>query len=117
MKLINSAYDVLKDYDGTDLFESNVNYGDALNAALGAVINLKGLIIEVCGAWVWVTGDTRPHSTVLKAAGFKWASKKVAWYFRPADYKSFSRGKYNLNEIRIVYGSTKPHLNQNQLSA
>jgi len=117
MKLTNAAYDVLKDHEGDAPFKSEVNYGEALNAALGAIIEFKDLNIEVCGAWVWVTGNTKLHSSVLKAAKFKWSHTKTAWYFRPDDYKSFSRGKYNLDEIRTVYGTNKPHMQQNKLAA
>lgn len=107
MKMVNQAYDALREYDyehpiNTD--DAAANYGDELNDALNAVINLR-LNLELCGAWVWVTGDTKQHKETLKAAGYKWAKKKVAWYFRPADYKSYSRGKYSLDDIRGKFGS------------
>jgi len=70
------------------------------------VINL-GLDIEVCGAWVWLHGDTRPHKDIIKAAGFRWAPKKTLWYYRPADYKSNGRGKFSMEEIRERHGSQK----------
>ena len=107
MKLINAAYAVLKDFDG-DVKEQQANYSELLNNALNAVIDLFGLSIEVCGAWVWITGDTRTHKEALKASGFKWANKKKAWYYRPADYKSRGRGKVSLDEIRAKYGSATP---------
>lgn len=28
------------------------------------LIHMEGIEIEVCGSWVWVTGDTRPHSAL-----------------------------------------------------
>jgi predicted solute-binding protein len=57
------------------------------------------------GAWIWVTGNTRPNKEILKAAGFLFASKKVAWYFRTAEYKVSKGGKKSLDEIREKYGS------------
>jgi hypothetical protein len=117
MKMLNVAFEVLKDYEGDAPFKSSVDYGDALNAALNVIIDLQGLNIEICGAWVWVTGDTITHRKTLKEAGFKYAAKKKAWYYRPADFKSFSRGKYNLDEIRNVYGSSKPELKKKQAIA
>ena len=112
MKLINAAYEVLKGYSGviTDsngeevVFDES-NYCDDLNNALSAIINLEGLIIEVCGSWVWVTGNTKPHKEILKEAGYKWANKKKAWNFRPSDWKSASRGSMSLDEIRGTHGS------------
>ena len=45
-------------------------------AAVNAVVGLAGVVLELVGAWLWATGDTRPHKDALKAAGYKWASKK-----------------------------------------
>jgi hypothetical protein len=70
------------------------------------VIGLAGITIEVCGAWVWLTGNTKPHKDTLKAAGFWWAHKKAAWYFRPSDYKSRNKSDWDLDKIRDTYGST-----------
>lgn len=33
--------------------------------------------------------------------------QKKAWYYRPADWKSSSRGKMSLDEIRETYGSER----------
>jgi len=107
MKIINQAYDALKDYQGK-IKEQQTDYGDLLNDALNAVINLSGLMVEICGSWIWITGDTRQHKSNLKEAGFKWASKKIAWYFRPEEFRSRSRGKTSLSEIRDTYGSYTP---------
>lgn len=87
MKLINSAYEALKEFDGTiPSYETQATeYPEALNAALNAIHSLIGLEIEICGAWVWVSGNTKEHKEVLKVAGFKYASKKKCWYFRPDD--------------------------------
>jgi hypothetical protein len=117
MKLINAAYAVLKDYTGT-VKDQQTDYGDALNAALNGIFGLPGLVIEICGAWLWVTGTTATHREQLKAAGFKWAPKKKAWYFRPEEYRSKGRGKASLEEIRAKYGSSRPAPSgRNQLEA
>ena len=64
-------------------------------------------MIEIVGNWIWVTGNTKPHKEALKGSGFWYASKKKAWYFKPADYVAKSRKHYSLNEIKAKYGSTK----------
>lgn len=104
MAVVNAAYDALRDFDG-DVQEQQTGYADLLNDALNAVLNLPGLFVEICGAWVWVTGETRRHKEALKASGYKWASKKEAWYFRPEQYRSRARGGSSLEEIRDKYGS------------
>jgi hypothetical protein len=46
-----------------------------------SLANLKDLTIVRCGSWLWVSGNTREHREVLKAAGFRWAPQKGKWYF------------------------------------
>lgn len=107
MKMVNVAYDTLKGLDLNKINNTVPNthdYGDAINNALNAIINL-GLEIELCGAWVWVSGDTKPHKDTLKTAGFFWSPKKLCWYFRPADYKSHNRSSWSMDKIREIYGS------------
>ena len=121
MKVINAAYDALKDFEGVipestahDNTENSqqTNYGEAVNAALNAIFGLEGLNIEVCGAWIWVSGETFQHKAALKEAGFKFAPKKKRWYFRPTDWVSRSRNSLSMDEIRGKYGSDKPASNK-----
>ncbi|MGZ8246221.1 J domain-containing protein [Methylomagnum sp.] len=110
MKAVNVAYRFLVDivYNGSNqpINETvNINFGDELNAAINAVIGLAGVNIEVCGAWVWLSGNTRHHKDAIKAAGYWWACKKSAWYFRPPDYKSRNKGDWDMEKIRDTYGS------------
>ena len=113
MKAVNVAYSYLIEisYDGSvkpfEGEECNVNYGDSLFDAINAVIDLPGIIIEVCGSWVWISGNTKEYKDRIKEAGYKWASKKFMWYFRPADYKSHNRGSWDMDKIRENYGSSK----------
>lgn len=108
MKLVNVAYEILKACDPSKVnsFEpSTHDYGDAINNALNNIINL-GLEVEICGAWIWVNGNTKPHKEILKASGFFWSPKKLSWYFRPEDYKSYNRSTWAMDKIRSIYGST-----------
>jgi len=107
MKIINVAYEVLRDYSGA-IKDEQSDYGDLFNEALNSILSLSGLIIEICGVWIWVTGDTLTHKDALKQSGFKWASKKKAWHFRPAQHRSRSRGNTSLDDIRTKYGSKRP---------
>lgn len=118
MQAINDAWAVLKDIDPlTVTGENSADYGDVLNAALNAIVDLPDLEIEVCGSWVWVTGDTKTHKEVLKEVGFKWAKKKKAWYYRPAEYKSKNRGSWDMDKIRDNHGSNKVKATQRRAIA
>jgi DnaJ domain len=112
MQAINAAYVALENFTGT--VETGNGYADFLSAAINAVIACPGLVIEVVGNWVWVSGDTKPHKEILKAAGFRWASKKAMWNFRPDEWRSYNRQENSIDEIRALYGSqqipTKPVL-------
>lgn len=109
MKLVNAALDILKECTSSKTEEqTDENYGDVLNAALSAIIDLEGLDIEICGSWIWVSGETWTHKGALKAAGFRYASKKKKWNFRPTTWKSSSRGNWSMDEIRNRHGSARP---------
>lgn len=115
MKVVNAAFEALQDYEaGSAEGSADFEYSELLNDALNVAVNLSGVDVEICGNWVWLQGNTKEHKEALKAAGFKWSKNKVAWYFRPAKYKSFNRGRnWSLDEIRATHGSTSPKVKQN----
>ena len=107
MKALNEAYSTLKGFEGEKTIEiKDQDYGELLNEALNQIKHLN-LKIEVCGSWIWVSGNTKEFKEILKKVGFRWASKKQSWYFRPSDFKSKGRGKFTLDQIREKYGSSK----------
>lgn len=75
-----------------------------LDSALILVQNL-GLSGELCGSWLWVSGDTKAKRHELKANGFKYAPKKQLWFYRPSSQKSFSRGNWDMEKVRTIHGS------------
>lgn len=109
MKLINEAKEALKgaSYPIEYKNEDGYNYGDEINEALNKIISLQGLVIEVCGAWVWVSGETKTHWLLLKEAGFKFSPPKTMVYFRPqyAKNRRFKKDGLSMDEIRSKYGA------------
>jgi curved DNA-binding protein CbpA len=81
--------------------EDFLRYPDIINQ----VINLEGIIIEIIGDWIWISGNTYPHRQHLKESGFYFAPKKVMWYYRPAEYKAANSKPKDIDEIRAKYGS------------
>jgi hypothetical protein len=81
--------------------EEFIRYPEIINQIIG----LEGLIIELIGNWIWISGNTYPHRGRLKQIGFFFAPKKVMWYFRPAEYKSVNRSPKTIESIRLKYGS------------
>lgn len=76
-----------------------------------ALINCVGLKLEVCGDWLWVSGNTQHWEARLDSAGFFKCPKKRlngiplwAYNFSPKKKKYFSRG-WSMNRIRGTFGS------------
>ena len=70
------------------------------------IINLN-VDIEICGTWIWISGNTYNVKDELKSAGFKWAKNKKMWYWHNGEYKKMSKKRYSINDIRNKYGSEK----------
>lgn len=106
MQAINQAYKVLRDYTQEEKSEteSSVDFGEALNNAINLALSL-GLNVELCGTWLWVSGDTKEVKESLKEMKFKWARNKKMWFFREESEKSFNRKKMSIDEIRQRHGS------------
>jgi curved DNA-binding protein CbpA len=67
--------------------------------------NLPGCIVEICGNWTWISGNTRPVKETLKNLGFKFSAGKLAWYWHPEGYSKKSGKKFDLSQIRNLWGS------------
>lgn len=111
MKAVNMAYEdrLRGDFRKTmsnDEAEDAVEMEKEVAAKVAEIIKLQGIVIELVGRWVWVTGDTFSAKDVLKASGFYWASKKAAWYWHKAEDKCNSRAKKSLEQIKAKYGSS-----------
>lgn len=76
-------------------------------------ISATDIDIEICGSWLWVSGNTYQHKDAIKAVvtgnsykrGF--SKSKSMWYFSPTGYRKFSKVEFSINEIRNLYGSVK----------
>lgn len=112
MKAVNAAFDFLMaNFEKVNQYQSadenaHYNYGEELENVLNILSGLLGVIYEVIGNWVWISGDTREHKETLKEMGCKWASKKKQWFYRPEEHKSsYNRREHSIDEIREMYGT------------
>jgi len=78
---------------------------ETLRQKIEAALNLDGVTVELCGLWIWVTGNTKPHRATLgkDGLGFKFARDKCAWFY--AGVPSFNHKPIPLDSIRHTYGS------------
>ncbi|HAX17356.1 MAG TPA: molecular chaperone DnaJ, partial [Actinobacteria bacterium] len=116
MKEINSEYETLFDYitahmNNEQRFNTKKaghSVNDGYREAINAIIHLPGIEIEICGSWVWVSGNTKQYKDIFKANNYHWASKKIMWYFRPEEYKqTFNKKSQSMDYIRNKYGSER----------
>lgn len=85
---------------------------EALRVKIEFALNLSGVDVELCGLWVWLTGNTKEHKEAIKAQGYKWAPEKEAWYY--PGVPTFNRKRRTLDEIRNMHGSQKFSSRQRQ---
>ena len=125
MQDINNQYDrvfpILKEMHNTKAAAKEKGYYNTSETVemfkdiINTIINLQGITIEICGSWLWISGDTKDHKDILKAAGCQWAPKKHMWYWRADKYKSKNRGKMSIDDIRNKYGSDTVYSNKGVL--
>lgn len=72
---------------------------------IDAIIHLDGITVEICGAWIWVTGNTYEHRETLKGLAFRFSKRKQAWYWHEDGYRKHSNKYFTLDEIRALHGS------------
>ena len=113
MQAINAEYDkVFKAMQAGDTQEAKSSrYANEMpeeyRRIIEILIALDGIELELCGNWIWISGNTKQHKDELKASGCYWAAKKLMWYWRPAEYKCFGKHTKDMATIRNQYGSVK----------
>lgn len=108
MQEINAEYHHLLKTGNFEMGNSSVEIEEAIRDIIERATVLDGLIIELCGRWVWFTGATFKWKAQLKELGCFFASKKKAWYWRPADEERKGPHKpLDLDQIKEKYGAIK----------
>lgn len=112
-KIINNLYDKYfpllknyrKDYNGNTYQKDTTEAANEFRDIVDAIIHYKGLKIEVCGTWLWVSGKTKPVKEDLKELGLKWSQNKEAWYYTRDEKKKKYHRPWDMEKIRASYGS------------
>lgn len=124
MKAINAEYDNLfkrlknvhETVDGNTYTTHNTSgeTPDDFKKVISSLITLDGIQIEICGSWIWLTGNTYSHRDKLKNLNFRFSRSKKAWYYHNDGYRKTSHKSFTLEQIRSLYGSevvqSKPRL-------
>lgn len=86
--------------NGADTTETPAEFMKIINT----LVSCEGLVINLCGTWLWITGSTFIHKDKIKSLGFRYASKKKAWYWHSSEDSCKSRKNLSLDEIKNKYG-------------
>ena len=111
MKVINSQFEEVISgvfqREGKSITEiaEELRINSQLFQALNEILMLDGVIVEILGNWIWLSGDTRTHKEKIKSAGFMWSGTKKLWYWRDNVYKSYNRKAWSYDQIKASYGS------------
>lgn len=122
MKQVNKEFDFLdknwaqfvNDVNNEDNNKPFINL-EKFQKALNPIIALKGINIEICGSWIWVTGMTYPHADIFRKAGYLWSKTKKAWFYNGQDKKHVFRKPMSLGNIRQLHGSVKVDLEDRKM--
>lgn len=80
----------------------------SLSEMIEKLCRIRGIELELCGVWLWITGETYAAKDLLKSFGCMFSSKKKAWYWHDGiDGKKHRGFRKSLDDIRNVYGSEK----------
>lgn len=128
MQAINDEHDRLfealkeKHNASADQYHQTTETAAEFRGIIEALLKLDGLEIELCGAWLWISGNTKPHKDTLKAVGCRWSNNKKLWYWHHSeDGRRWHKGTSTMTDIRTKYGSqvftgNHEHSNFNKLS-
>ena len=116
---INAEWDYLRKHnynihetkDGGTYTDWNQDMPDEVTERYADIIEqlvrMEGVLIEICGSFIWLSGNTYAHKADIKALGFRWASKKKMWFLAPQGWRKKGRRELGMDEIRATYGSQK----------
>lgn len=103
------AFDRLKAFHvnakGEKYEKATSETADEFMTIIEQLLNYPDMLIEVCGSWIWVSGNTKEHKDILKALKFKYSPNKEVWYKAPEGYHKQNRKPYDMAQIRLTYGS------------
>jgi len=115
MKKINNEYDRLFELvknthvnaQGEKYHKETTETPDDYKGIIEILIHFTGCIVEICGSWIWVSGNTRDYAENLKALHFRFSAKKQAWYFTPTPSRKRKARYDSMEDIRNLWGSTR----------
>ncbi len=121
MKDINNEYQQALQMVGQNVdknYREDREYPDIIEKIIK--LHMIDVTIEICGWFVYLSGNTKTYKTELKKLGLLWNSTKSMWYWKPHWWTRKGSQQWDMEKIRDVYGSDSVKQNfkkQRQLKA
>ena len=81
---------------------------DCIDIGYNKYIDIDGIIIEIVGVFVWVSGNTYPHKEKLKELNYHYSDNKKSWYYvLDKNLKRKIGTNKTLDQIKEKYGCKK----------
>lgn len=93
-----------KTYEATGDYATNETAEEFMNI-INVVLTFAGVEIELCGRWLWFSGNTKAYKDQLKELGCKWSANKMMWYWQNDGKRRFHKKAWSIDQIRDTYGS------------
>jgi curved DNA-binding protein CbpA len=119
-KVLNNSFHAFKPL--TEKFQNEAEQWNSKAYAniLNELIKLEGVIIDVIGSFLWLSGNTKKHKEAIKAIdtqdlyNCRWHKNKEMWYFAPIGYRKSSKRDLTLEQIKDFYGGTTVKANEEE---
>lgn len=114
MAEINAEYDMMferlknaHNANTTDETKKTTETPNEFKDIIETLIRLDGIQIEICGSWLWISGNTYTYRKELGAAGCKYSKNKKMWYWHHEEdsYTYRHKSRTTMDEIRMKYGT------------
>ena len=101
-------YNIHRDMEGNIYVDDNQDIPDEVTekyaTLINALIRLDGVGIEICGTFIWLSGNTYEWRKPIKALGFKYSRNKKMWYMAPTKRRA-RNNNWSIERIRAAHGS------------
>jgi curved DNA-binding protein CbpA len=105
-EILKAQHNAKADADTTGKTYKTTETAEEFRTIITELLKLEGVIVELCGCWLWLSGNTKEHKDRLKGLGCKWSSSKKMWYWRHViDGYKWHKGNKTMSQIRNKYGS------------
>lgn len=81
-----------------------IKIAEEFRNAVKAVLHCDGVIIDMVGCWLWLSGNTYQHRATISAAGYHWSKSHKMWFFNGSATKSHRNSHKEFSEITDKYG-------------